>query len=289
MKQWGRISGTVDRPLALIVATVAVLTVIIGTTYAGVSYNGTRGLLRTKAADTIGKGRLSFALSSNAGKVNDTPFYIPDAQSAVDSAIVDYWFFISRVGLTYGLSDHAEISASLDVRNWIRTVQEQPAASPEMDTQTRGGLGDTDVSVKFQVPIPGDAVKLGASGTFSFPTGNKERRFTTESTDILALGLATFDFTQMEVFVPTRVHVNAGWRWNRQEDHGYGITDFQDPDSSGFNLPGYPATPVGKEKTFNDNFVFSSAIEFPAPSVNFFVEFYCAQLLRALARCGVHQ
>jgi hypothetical protein len=53
MKQWGRISGTVDRPLALIVATVAVLTVIIGTTYAGVSYNGTRGLLRTKAADTI--------------------------------------------------------------------------------------------------------------------------------------------------------------------------------------------------------------------------------------------
>lgn len=278
MKQWGRISGTVARPLVLILALAVTLTVFVQVSYAGVSYNGTRGMLRTKAADTIGKGRLNFALSSNAGKVNDIPYYLPDAQSVVDSALVDYWFFISRVGLTYGLSDHAEIAASLDVRNWIRTIQEQPTNYADQDTETRGGLGDTDVSLKVRLPIPSELVKVGAVGTFTFPTGNKARRFTTDSMDILALGLVTFDFTDMEVFVPTRVHVNAGWRWNRQEDLGYGITDFQDPDSSGFNLPGYPATPAGEKKTYNDNFVFGSAIEFPAPNVNFFVEFYWEQL-----------
>jgi outer membrane protein OmpA-like peptidoglycan-associated protein len=203
---------------------------------------------------------------------------LPDAATATDSAIVDYWFFISRVGLTYALGDFAEISGSLDIRNWIRNTQEQPA-SGTLDTATRGGLGDTDVSLKLSAPLPTKFLKVGALGTFSFPTGSKDRRFTTESTDILALGLLTLDFTNVEKFVPTRLHVNAGYRWNRNENFGYGITDFQDPDSSGFNPPGYPETPIGESKNYNDNFVFASAVEFPAPQVTFFVDFFWEKLL----------
>ena len=40
----------------LLVCSVLVVILIAGSVYAGVSYNGTRGLLRTKSADTIRKG-----------------------------------------------------------------------------------------------------------------------------------------------------------------------------------------------------------------------------------------
>ncbi|MDH3197041.1 MAG: OmpA family protein [Candidatus Krumholzibacteria bacterium] len=261
-------------------AAIAAMVIIVfpATVYASASYNGTRGLLRTKTADTIGKGNLSFQLGTHFQKLNDAK-YFPDLGNPADSAIVDYMFFISRAGVTYGLNDYFEISGSLDVRSWVRTIQEQPT-SQDLDTRTRGGLGDTDVSAKVGIPLPTDYLKIGGMGTFSFPTGSKERAFTTESSDILALGLATIDLSGIKSFVPTRFHVNAGYRWNRNEDNGYGIFDPSRPDTSGFNPPGYPATPDGEQKNYNDAFVFASAVEFPAPQVSFFVEFYWEKLLK---------
>ncbi len=270
-----RTRGRARRALALACAVVGIVPAVA---WAGVAYNGTRGLLRTRAADTIGRGRLEFQLSTHAQKLGDQRLFLPDAASPTDSALVDYWFFISRAGLTYGISDYVELAASIDVRNWIRTIQEQPA-SQQLATETRGGLGDTDVSLKVGVPLPTQRLKLGVLGTASFSTGNETRRFTTGSTDFMALGLATLDFTDVESFVPTRVHLNAGYRWNRNEDRGYGVFDPQNPDSSGFNPPGYPAVPAGKSNSYNDNFLFMSAVEFPAPQVTFFVEFAWEQLL----------
>jgi len=277
MKFRNRMAGQI----AVLAGTVSLVAALVSMSpqraRAGVAYNGTRGLLRTRAADTIGKGRLEFSLSTNAQKLGNQRFYLPNATSPTDSALVDYWFFISRAGLTYGLGEYAEISASVDVRNWIRKVQAQPA-SQKLATQSRGGLGDTDVSGKISIPLPTDKLRIGAEGTFSFSTGNKERRFTTGQTEYEVLGLATLDFTDIESFVPTRIHINSGYRWNRNETQGYGIFDPQNPDSSGFNPPGYPAVPAGQSNSYNDNFLFSSAIEFPAPQVTFFVEFYWEQL-----------
>ncbi|MCH7549386.1 MAG: hypothetical protein IH969_07625, partial [Candidatus Krumholzibacteriota bacterium] len=213
MKLGSHSRGTRSRRLLpLVILVLLTVSIFAVSAYAGVAYNGGKGLLRTRAADTIGKGRLEFALSSNASKLNDQKFFLV---APTDSAIVDYWFFISRVGLTYGLGEFAEISGSLDIRNWIRKTQVEPTNST-LDTQTRGGLGDTDVSIKLSAPLP-NFIKLGAQGTFTFSTGNKERGFSTDSRDILALGLLTLDFTEMDSFVPTRLHVNAGYRWNRNE------------------------------------------------------------------------
>ena len=72
--------------------------------------------------------------------------------------------------------------------------------------------------------------------------------------------------------MPTRLHVNAGWIWNRNEEQGYGLFLSDFPDSMGFQPPAYPASPDGDD-SFNDEFAFNSAIEFPAPQVTFFVEF----------------
>jgi outer membrane protein OmpA-like peptidoglycan-associated protein len=243
---------------------------------ASASYNGTRGLIRTKSADTYQKGSLSFQLSTNYGKHDNEELL--SFFGGADSAIVDYHTFVSRVAITYALSDFIEIAGDLEVRNWIRTTQEQPSG-PELDTYTRGGLGDTDVSLKITLPIPSETFKLGAYGNVVFPTGNKERRFTTEDNDITILGLATIDMSDMQSFVPTRLHFNGGYRMNKNEELGYGIFDPNFPDSSGFNPPGYPGVPAGESDSYNDEMVFNAALEFPAPSVTFFVEFDMHKLL----------
>jgi outer membrane protein OmpA-like peptidoglycan-associated protein len=246
--------------------------------HAAASYNGTRGLLRTKSADTFQKGTLNFQLGANYGKYNDqhlTPGGFFPATDSTD-AIVDYHAFIARANITYALSDFFEIAGNIDVRSWVRTAQDK--GGHDLDTYTRGGIGDTDLSAKFTIPLPGDRFKIGGYGDVALSTGSKERRFTTESNDVTVLGLATLDLSDMDKFVPTRMHVNAGYRFNRNEDRGYGIFDPESPDSSGFSPPGYPATPAGEKNSYNDNFLFNAAVEFPAPQVNFFVDFAMEKL-----------
>jgi outer membrane protein OmpA-like peptidoglycan-associated protein len=242
---------------------------------AGVAYNGTRGLIRVRSADTFQKGTLSFQLSANYGKQDDellTPGgFFPLADSLNGDAVVDYHTFIARVSVTYALSDFFEISGNLDARSWVRTAQDKGAY--DIDTFTRGGIGDADVSAKLALPLPSETFKLGAYGNVTFPTGSKERGFTTDSNDITVLGLATIDLSDLQSFVPTRLHVNAGYRFNKQEEFGYGIFLPEFPDSNGFNPPGYPAVPATENDSYNDAFQFGAGIEFPAPQVTFFVEF----------------
>jgi outer membrane protein OmpA-like peptidoglycan-associated protein len=245
---------------------------------ASVAYNGTRGLIRTRSADTFNKGTLSFQLSTNYGKQDDEDLGAGFFGDSTSTAIVDYHTFISRATLTYALSDFFEVSANLDVRNWIRTVQET-SDNVSLDTETRGGLGDTDVSAKLNIPLSSDKFKFGAYGNVTFPTGNKDRGFTTDSNDITVMGLGTIDLSDLQTFVPTRFHVNAGWRFNTQEERGYGVFLPEFPDSSGFNPPGYPAVPPDENDSYNDAFMFDAAVEFPAPQVTFFLEFDWYKLL----------
>jgi len=248
---------------------------------ASAAYNGTRGLLRTRSADTFRKGTLSFQLSANYGKQDDERLtyggFFDSSGTDLGDAVVDYHMFIARASATYALSDYFEIAGNLDVRSWMRTAQEDPGY--DLESFTRGGLGDADVSAKFTIPLPSETFKLGAYGNVSFPTGSKERGFTTDANDITVLGLATIDLSDMQSFVPTRLHVNAGYRLNKNEEEGYGIFLPDFPDSNGFNPPGYPAVPDAENDSYNDAFQFNAAVEFPAPQVTFFVEFEMMKLL----------
>jgi outer membrane protein OmpA-like peptidoglycan-associated protein len=251
-------------------------------TKAGVAFRGTRGLIRSVAADNLGKGKLNFQLSGYYFKYGDlalTPGIggllgpTPDTQ-----AIVDYHFFITRPTLTYAVSDFLELGASLDIRNWLMDPKERNGHN-DLERFTRGGLGDTQLSGKITLPIPAKEIKVGALGELNLPTGNKDRGFTTDNTEFLVMGLATLDFVDLDAFVPTRLHVNAGYRWNKNEQQGYGLFLPDFPDSMGFQPPAYPAVPADQAASFNDLFVFNSAIEFPAPQVTFFVEFDWQRLI----------
>lgn len=247
--------------------------------HAGVAYRGTRGLIRARSADTIGKGILHFQLSGQYYPTkNDTltaglPGSVLGAGSTSD-AVADHHFFLTRGALTYGLNDYFEASASLEARSWIRDPVQTNGNT--MDTYSRGGIGDTQLSGKIAFPVI-PHFKLGALGEINLPTGSVERGFSTNARDVLVLGLATLDFTDLNSFVPTRVHVNAGYQWNRNETEGFGpfIPDY--PDSTGFWPPSYPLS--GTDETYNDEFKFNAAVEFPAPQVTIFVEFEWDQFM----------
>jgi outer membrane protein OmpA-like peptidoglycan-associated protein len=240
---------------------------------AGVAYHGTRGLVRTLTADNIGKGKLNFQLGGHY-------FQYPDEKllaGPYTGATVDYHLMIARATLTYALSEYLEVGANLDVRARLRDPKDK--AGYDIESVTRGGLGDTQVSGKLSVPLPTSVVKLGGFGEASFATGDEERGFTSGKTDVLVLGLLTLDFVDLESFVPTRLHFNSGYRFDNNEKEGYGIFDPADPAASGFPPPAYPPVPATESNSFNDLFVFNTAVEFPAPQMTFFVEFDWQRLL----------
>jgi outer membrane protein OmpA-like peptidoglycan-associated protein len=243
---------------------------------AQVSWDGTAGMLRVYDAGTIGKGKLVFHMGTSYMRWPDEVLLQCPGSLYYDAAGTDpkvtYNFFTSRAGLTLGLNDNIEIAANLDVRNWIMQVPSE-YENGDFKTFYRGGLGDTRILLKLAPPIPTEYFKLGLLGTASFPTGNKERKFTTDSIDFRIDGLLSFDLTHTDAFVPTKLHLNFGYVFNRQEDEGYGITYLSNPNLSGFYPPAYPATPEGQSDNFNDLFKFGAGVEFMLKTSRLFVEF----------------
>jgi hypothetical protein len=93
------------RCVAAIVLAMVCVAAWVASAAASVAYNGTRGLIRTRSADTFHKGTLSFQISEQYGKQNDEKLGPSFFGSASDSALVDFHTFITRASLTYALSD----------------------------------------------------------------------------------------------------------------------------------------------------------------------------------------
>lgn len=261
----------------------AVLLAAFTAAYGQASWEGTAGLLRVHEAGTVGKGKLIFSLGTGYYRqygVTLTPSEGSFYNDAGGEGEVDYNFFLSRAALTLGLSDNVELSAAIDVRNWIMLASGE-YENDDFESIFRGGLGDTKVQAKICPPIPVDIFKLGLLATASFPTGNKERRFTTEEIDFGLAGLLTLDLADLENFVPTKLHLNLGYRFNRNEDSGYGVLNTDNPNLSGFYPPAYPAVPEGMSDNFNDLLTFGTGLEFILMNARLFLEFNMDNFLNA--------
>ncbi|MDD3642314.1 MAG: OmpA family protein [Candidatus Krumholzibacteria bacterium] len=249
-----------------------------GAVRAQTSWDGTAGLLRVYEAGTVGKGKLVFSLGTAYQRWSDEtlldfPGSFYSKAGGEDPRTVTYNLFVSRAGLTLGLNDNIELAATLDVRNWIMQVPEE-FETEEFETFYRGGLGDTRVMAKLCPPLPVQRLRLAVLGSASFPTGKKDYRFTTDSIDFGIDGLMTLDMTGVDAFVPWKLHVNAGYTFNRNEDEGYGILNTSNPNLSGFYPPAYPPVPEGKSASFNDLFRLGAGVEFLLlDKARLFVEF----------------
>jgi outer membrane protein OmpA-like peptidoglycan-associated protein len=262
----------------------ALVVAAAGTAHGQDAWRGTAGLLHVQGANTVGRGKLLFSVGSMYYRTNETMTRGPLSlleYTTLDEAPVDYHFFLSRAALTFGLNDYVEISTGLEVRNWIMVVGDDYKVRDVFETRTRGGIGDMDLLLKICPPLPTKYVSVGVIGDASFPTGRDEARFTTGKTDFGVKGLLTFNLTESKSFVPTRLHLNLGYRFNNNEDRGYGILYVNNPDSSGFYPPAYPRSPEGKSGNFNDVLQFGAGLEFLARLSSLFVEFTWDDYLNA--------
>jgi outer membrane protein OmpA-like peptidoglycan-associated protein len=278
------------KAIARMLLAAALIASAAGSAFCQDGWKGTGGLLHVERASTVGRGNLIFSLGTSYYRSGETltrdrvmprdTFSIINYTS-INQANVDYDFFLSRAALTFGLSDYIEFSAALNVRNWIMQVGDEVKVRDTLETRTRGGIGDTDLLLKICLPIPTKYMNVGFLGEASFPTGRKEAGFTTNKTDFGLKGLMTFNFVDLKNFVPTRLHLNLGYRFNRLEDTGFGIFNPNNPDSSGFYPPAYPRAPKGKGANFNDVFQFGAGLEFLAKQSSLFIEFMWDDYLNA--------
>jgi hypothetical protein len=215
---------------------------------------GLRGLLRTHAADTSGRGVLELGAFAAVHTLDD-------------STGATRVFVVAPLQVGYGLSRYLEVGVALPVRSWTTFGGTPKAGVPD----GQSGFGDVEAAAKLQVPIPGRTIRLGLEGGAAFPTGSRSRGFGRERGDATLGGLLTLDFSWMERFPATRLHFNGAYRWNRNEQ-GFGLARAEDPRRGGFWPPAAAPVPPGGAAEDNDQTLWRAAVEFSTRVVTLFTE-----------------
>jgi hypothetical protein len=208
----------------------------------GLSPEGLRGIWSVHTADTAGRAVLSTGIAAAW-------------HERTDSLAAAHRFSILTLHAGYGLSEHAEIGVALPLRSWWTD-------SPRLDPRRRTGFGDLLASLKLQLPLPTRILRLGTAARVSFPTGSRSRGWSSRSTDLEWDGLVTFDWAGRESFLPVRIHLNGGYRWNRNESDGVGLAPLDRITSGGFWPPAYPGGGPSAATRFNDAVPLAVGIEF---------------------------
>ena len=217
---------------------------------------GLRGLLEVRSADIQGRGVVALGV-------------FPRMHWLEDAAGNDHVFLLTDFHLAYGLSPYLEASVSVPLRSWWVNQ----TAGSSIEPASLVGFGDLLTSAKLQLPLPWKTVRLGGFGVVSAATGSSSRGMSSESTDIEAGGLLTVDLTHMQRFLPTRLHLNGSYRWNRNEVRGVGMAPLDSLRQGGFWPPAYPPLPAGASPTENDALLLRVGLEFVTSALDVFTEF----------------
>ncbi len=176
------------------------------------------------------------------------------------------------LGLEYGLLPALHLRAEMPYRSWSGGLGPLPASG--------SGLGDGRLVAVLGLPRPTGFLGWSLWGGATFPTGD-EAQGLSEGKTAPEAGLAvTLRFWERSSLPEMRVHLNAGHRWNRNEDFGYG-----------FDLarglqpwpPRYPSVADGRPPTDNDYLLLGGALEFRAETTALYLEYTVASLYRSSA------
>jgi hypothetical protein len=221
----------------------------------GVAPGGLRGLVRTRSADGVGHGVFSAGAFTSVHGLDDT-------------LGTSYRFWVSPFQLGYGVSKELELGIAVPLRSWsAHGGVSQPSPSSDI------GFGDFQAAAKLALPLPWARIRLGMIGEASFPTGSSSRGMSSQTTDGSFGGLLTFDLTDLQSFVPARLHFNCAYQWNRNELDGFGLAPLDSIPAGGFWPPAYPPQPPLSKTEFNDAVLYRGAIEFATSRATLFTEF----------------
>jgi len=175
------------------------------------------GLLRLRTVESAGLGSLRTTYSQSYHR----------QELGLDSG--DHWF-TGRLGLAFGLGEMGQMAIDTRMHGLLRSVSPTDAALYQAtgNWDWSGGAGDSDLSLKIILPVPLPRIALAGEGAIRLPTGDDSRNLSVGSRDYEVLGILSIDLHRGSRFVPTRLHLNAGVRVNRDPD-GFGLP----PDPAG--------------------------------------------------------
>jgi thrombospondin type 3 repeat protein len=246
---WGALTA------ALLAVALAAMLCVTTATAESSAPGGLQGLLRVRSADTPGRGVVDLGFFSSLYTLSR-----PNGE--------EVYFYVEDLQVAFGLSRYLQVGVDLPFRGWS-------ASNPP----GQFGLGDLAIGGTLQLPLPGRAVRLGAIGSVYTPTGDESKGMSTGTTDFDVGGALTIDLTNLQSFLPTRVHLNGLYRWNRNETDGFGLGGLDSIQVHGFWPPGYPAVPLGEKESWNDQLLVRAGLEFRTRAVSLFTEFAADVLL----------
>lgn len=220
-----------------------------------------RGLLRLHTDETTGLGALGFTLGG--------AYYYQD----VGQASRDHWS-TARLGVSFGLGEAGQLSFDQRFHGLLRFAgsDDEELFAAIGDSDWLAGLGDADLGLKLGLPLPGNRLRLAAEGALRLPDGDNRRHLSANARDYELLGILSIDLLRGGVFVPTRLHLNAGLRVNRSSE-GQGLP----PTPSelgwlGVYPPYYPALVGGEQEASLRQALYGAGLEFLGEKLRLSVE-----------------
>ncbi len=205
---------------------------------------GQTGLFTCQSAKTLGMGRLSIGTYGNISRHKDFVFSIVDTSTAfpdtMDNDEISMTIANMNFAIGYGLTRYLDLAIMLPFYTEFISNYDPPNSN-DFGGNTISGLGDMEISLKWQYPpYPHKKFfEMAYYGALSVPTGDNQNAyfprhayyFYKDSSDILENGsevkdfytsdlpeldmkmLWTFDFDQLRDGVPVEFHINYGVRW----------------------------------------------------------------------------
>lgn len=218
------------------------------------SYWGTRGLLRTIAADNQGRGYLSISGYAN--------HYQTDLHNqVVCGCLDDYTQRNSNGYLAAAFAPWNFLEVSGGITGILISDKGVYGTDP-----TQFGFGDTYTGIKGSYSPFWWAI-IGAYGYVTWPTGSanlKDSLFTNQEATFGGIGALTFDFTHEKAHLPMplRIHLNFGYL------EGHSITNVFDEDYR------------ENDPEEDDLYMYRAGIEIPAGHFALFADFSTEQSVR---------
>ncbi len=165
-------------------------------------------------------------------------------------------FFFSY-GIPGGIAD---LSAAIDVYGlWYRPGEGSGRQSPP--AASTGDIGDSRIYGRLALPSPAARLKAALELFVSLPTGNREKAFSSHTTE----GGALIGLSWLEDRF--RAHLQGGYRLNRNESDGVLLYPLF-----------YPNVPAGEVDTRNDAYILRAGVEFTSPGVDLYLELFADRL-----------
>ncbi|MFH1844974.1 MAG: thrombospondin type 3 repeat-containing protein [bacterium] len=170
--------------------------------------------------------------------------------------------------LEYGLLPGLHLAAELPYRRWQGGRGEVPP--------TGSGLGDGEASLVVGLPRVLDRFFSAVRVSASLPVGDQATGLSEGNVTPTAVVALTFQVWEQSQFPELRLHLNAGLRWNGNEDTGFGGGEIFQPWP-----PLYPAVASGGQGRDNDFLLLGAAVEFRQRTTSIYIEYTEARLWRS--------